>query len=707
MQRKPGLALATLSLMVVAIVGPCALLHAGGKGDVKSPAKIKVLIIDGENNHRWARMTPPMKAMLESTGRFSVSVSTLPSNRAKKAEWATWKPAFANYDVVVSNYNDGGKCRWPEERRREFEKFVSEGGGFVPVHAADNSSANWPEYNKMIGGGGWGGRTPASGALLRKIDGKWITDPAPEGKSGSHGKRWAFPVHTEKSDHPIMKDLPASWMHATDELYNSLRGPWANATVLASARSTQTGVLEPMAIVIEYGKGKVFHLPLGHVGPIETLHCVGFQTLLVRGTEYVATGKTTIGVPKGFPGLAEPSLMAPETVDWGTVVAKKPLKVFILVGQSNMQGHAKVSTFDYIGDDPKTAPLLAKMRDKDKKPRLVENTWISYWTQGRGPQEGEGVGQLTAGYGARSNPAEAGGKIGPEFTFGITVQEALEQPILMIKVAWGGKSLHTDFRPPSAGSYEFSEAELKSLKKRGKDVAQEVEKRRLASGVYYRRMMDHIKRVLSDPRRVHPGYEVEQGYEVSGFIWFQGWNDVVASDVYPSRGQPGGYDRYSGWMAQFIRDVRKDLGVPRLPFVIGVLGVNGPEGNIDKRHRKVHMSFRNAMAAPASLPEFRGNVVAVQTAPFWDMPLDGIEKKYGKLRERRHELKGQVKKGAITEAEADLKLKEFESKLISAEEIALRKRAASNAGYHYYGCAKIMARIGEAFAKAALELQPE
>ncbi len=286
--------------------------------------KIKVLIIDGQNNHHWKAMTPPMKATLEATGRFTVAVSTLPHNRAKKAEWETWKPEFAKYDVVVSNYNDGGRCRWPMERRAEFEKFVADGGGFVPVHAADNSSANWPEYNVMIGGGGWGGRTPASGSLLRKVDGKWQAVPAPESGSGGHGKRWEFPVHTEKADHPIMKGLPATWKHAEDELYNTLRGPWRNATVLASSPSAQTKVLEPMLILIEYGQGKVLHMPMGHVGPVETLHCVGFQTLFARGTEFAATGKVTISVPKGFPTKDKTSLIAPDKVEWGVRAPKQP-----------------------------------------------------------------------------------------------------------------------------------------------------------------------------------------------------------------------------------------------------------------------------------------------------------------------------------------------------------------------------------------------
>ena len=137
-----------------------------------------------------------------------------------------------------------------------------------------------------------------------------------------------------------------------------------------------------------------------------------------------------------------------------------PLKVFILAGESNMEGHAKGETFDYIGDDPATAPLLKVMRGADGTPTVCENVWISYFT-GTGDANGEGFGKLTAGYDSRDDPAKDGGKIGPEFTFGLTMDAALGEPVLIIKTAWGGKSLHTDYRPPSAGPYELNDYERK------------------------------------------------------------------------------------------------------------------------------------------------------------------------------------------------------------------------------------------------------
>ncbi len=288
----------------------------------------------------------------------------------------------------------------------------------------------------------------------------------------------------------------------------------------------------------------------------------------------------------------------------------KPLKIYILAGQSNMEGHAQTSTFDYIGKDPKTAPLLKEMRNENGSPRVCENVWISYFTGWE--SFGEGYGNLTAGYGARQDPTKDGGKIGPEFTFGIYMHKLTNEPILLIKAAWGGKSLNTDFRPPSAGPYDFPQEQLANFQQRGKDIEKIKADKAEATGRYYRLMMEHVKRVLGDIKRVCPVYDEQEGYEMAGFVWFQGWNDMCDGGTYPNRHQPDGYALYSELLVHFIRDVRKDLNAPDMRFVIGVLGVGGLEEQV---------VFRNAMAAPASMPEFKGNVVAVETAPFWDFEI--------------------------------------------------------------------------------------
>ena len=305
----------------------------------------------------------------------------------------------------------------------------------------------------------------------------------------------------------------------------------------------------------------------------------------------------------------------------------KPLKVFILAGQSNMEGHAAISTFDYIGQDPLTAPILKEMRNPDGTSKVCDQVWMSYLT---GPYDGsangEGLGKLTTGFGARGDqPTKDCGKIGPEFTFGIYMEKELKQPILIIKTAWGGRSLNTEFRPPSAGQYRLPEETQKVWDQhpQGAHGVPKLEDRKkwqdqkdAASGVFYRMMVEHVKKVLADPKRVCPEYDEQAGYELAGFVWLQGFNDLVDGQTYPN----GNYDEYSRLLSHFIRDVRKDLSAPKMPFVIGVLGVGGESEN---------EAFRKAMAAPADLPEFKGNVIAVPTAPFWDHDIAAAEPKRG------------------------------------------------------------------------------
>jgi alpha-galactosidase len=298
-----------------------------------------------------------------------------------------------------------------------------------------------------------------------------------------------------------------------------------------------------------------------------------------------------------------------------------------------------------------------------------------------------------------------GEKIGPEFTFGIYAQKALKEPILIIKTAWGGKSIHTDFRPPSAGPYVFNENELENFKRRGKDIKEVKAEKTEQTGRFYGLMMDHVKKVLADIKRVYPQYNAKKGYELAGFAWFQGWNDMVASGTYPNRDKPGGYDAYTDCLAHFIRDVRKDLNAPKMKFVIGVMGVGGP---LDKyaspRYVPIHGNFRNAMAAPAEMPEFKGNVFAVRTAKFWDMRLKELEDKQTQVKQMAGFLKSKHqehanKDGSMSAADQKEYLEKYRKKLISEEEEAYAQIARSNGGYHYYGSAKTMAQIGKAFAE--------
>ena len=278
---------------------------------------INVLIIDGQNNHNWAAMTPFMKEQLEQTNRYKVSTSSAPARfraprnlpkekraAAEKAarelatkDWAKWRPAFENYNVVISNYNGED---WPKEVQTAFEKYISTGGRFICVHAANNSFPNWLEYNKMIGLGGWGGRTEKHGPYVYYDENNKLVQNTDKGRGGSHGPQHEFIIQIRDSKHPITAGMPPKWKHAKDELYDSLRGPGTNMEILATAWSSKSKRHEPMMMVLEYGKGKIFHTPMGHENG-QSLQCIGFITTLDRACEWLATGKVTTSIPKNFP----------------------------------------------------------------------------------------------------------------------------------------------------------------------------------------------------------------------------------------------------------------------------------------------------------------------------------------------------------------------------------------------------------------------
>ncbi len=275
-----------------------ALLLAGSVGLGAAPKS--VLIVDGQNNHQWQLTTPVLKRLLEETGLFRVEVATAPP---KGSDMSTFRPEFKKYSVVVSNYSDfGGGGVWPPDTQKAFEEYVKGGGGFVSVHAADNAFPAWLEYNRMTGVGGWSGRTEKDGPMLRWRDGKVDRDMTP-GKGGHHGKPHAYAVVNRDKTHPITRGLPEAWLHTQDELYDALRGPAENVTVLATAFSDKstggTGEHEPALLTISYGKGRVFHTILGH--DVAAMHCVGFIATFQRGTEWAATGKVKQKLPADFP----------------------------------------------------------------------------------------------------------------------------------------------------------------------------------------------------------------------------------------------------------------------------------------------------------------------------------------------------------------------------------------------------------------------
>lgn len=262
--------------------------------------KIKVLIVDGpQKYHEYEKTTPVLKEILEQVPLFEVALSRSSPETSKDG---SFMPDFSQFDVVVVNEGFGAHD-WPEATQRAFEKYMAEGGGMVSYHAANNAWPNWKEYNRMTAIGGWDGRNEKSGPYLYINDeGEVVRDESP-GSGGSHGPQHVYEIKVREPEHPIMKGLPPVFNHGPDELYDRLRGPAENVTILASAYSAKdqkgTGRHEPVFMVIDYGKGRVFHTVLGHA--VQHLRMGSFITTFQRGTEWAATGKVTIPVPDDFP----------------------------------------------------------------------------------------------------------------------------------------------------------------------------------------------------------------------------------------------------------------------------------------------------------------------------------------------------------------------------------------------------------------------
>ncbi|MCH2207786.1 MAG: ThuA domain-containing protein [Lentisphaerales bacterium] len=262
--------------------------------------QIKVLILDGpQKAHKYLDTTPVLRQTLIKAGIFKVDHLRSSKEGIKDGSYF---PNFELYDVIVMNEGFGA-MDWPKTVQKAFEKYMANGGGMVSIHTANNCWPKWKEYNKMTGLGGWGGRNEKSGPYLYVNDAGEVVRDTSKGRGGAHGPQHEFEIVVREKEHPIMKGLPATFKHGPDEMYDRLRGPAENVTILASSFSAKdkrgTGRHEPALMAISYGKGRIFHTILGH--HVKQIKEGSFVTTFQRGTEWAATGKVTIPVPEDFP----------------------------------------------------------------------------------------------------------------------------------------------------------------------------------------------------------------------------------------------------------------------------------------------------------------------------------------------------------------------------------------------------------------------
>jgi Carbohydrate esterase, sialic acid-specific acetylesterase len=270
---------------------------------------------------------------------------------------------------------------------------------------------------------------------------------------------------------------------------------------------------------------------------------------------------------------------------------KEPIKVFILAGQSNMEGQAPNALLEHQAKDAKTKDLFAHLR-KDDKWIVRDDVFVKFLDR-HGP--------LTIGFGSP-------GRTGVELEFGHLMGNYFEEPVILVKAAWGGHSLYKNFRSPSAGypaekvlqmELEQMQANVKKSNEKNKKNAPlpTMDDVKNQYGTSYRKMMTETKDLMDNYAKLFPALKQHKKVEVAGVVWFQGWND-----------QYGAQDEYASNMKHFINDVRKDLGAPKLPFVIGVMGQNG-----SKPASGAMLTIQKAQLSMNDVPEFKGNVKAIRT----------------------------------------------------------------------------------------------
>ena len=385
--------------------------------------------------------------------------------------------------------------------------------------------------------------------------------------------------------------------------------------------------------------------------------------------------------------------------------ANGPLKVFILSGQSNMEGKAAAYTLEAALGDPGKGKAFRHLK-KDGKWSKRDDVWVTFLDNKVKNQPLHGP--LTVGFGSEKQIRDEDNKkiavpgFGPELGIGHVLGDHYDEPVLLIKAAWGGRAVKYTFRPPSAiPSDEEIKAQVAAIaqkrsdtiekqkanpnpKKKAKPVppVRTFEDHKAGYGSDYRKVLSETKTVLDDLKTYVPGYDPEQGYEIAGFIWFQGWNDAIGV------GNPDYVDQ----MAHFIRDMRKNLKAPKMPFVIGELGTDGPgaEGWV--------ATFRKQQAEIAALEEFKGNVLLAKTAQYWPTDLPDMSDEWAALKAAAKVNSDKAEDDPTRVDSGDF----FNTNWVQKYKKELS--FTSDKRYHYLGSGACYYQMGESMGNAMVEM---
>ena len=340
---------------------------------------------------------------------------------------------------------------------------------------------------------------------------------------------------------------------------------------------------------------------------------------------------------------------------------KGPLKVFILAGQSNMDGQAHIRTINFLGEDQNPARAALLKTFKPDGENLVTRNDV--WVASAGVYD-----KLQPGFGGRRNYNKLGSNIGPEYAFGYYMGEVLEEQVLLIKFAPGGQSLYVNFRPPGAGKTGIEKLDGQVLTKEAADKWNGGRVEPIV-GLQYRNMVRYVHQTLDNLKKNYPAYNEKAGYEIAGFVWFQGYNDMF--DVTGRR-------QYGANLVHLIKDVRTEFKAPEMKAVVGVMGVNGPHNEHNPKQKDV----RNGQRFINTVSEFKGNAKAIETAPLLSPRVVAL-----------------TAGGWLPEYDRD-----FKKNPITEEERAMLSRAMSNKGFHYSGEGRFFILAGKAFAETMQEL---